>query len=174
MTIRLPYLILCVFYLMIFANVACADPPLKEFGESWEHAADDIQIGGWKGIGERIANPLKDAVRGIRLPDSTVQPFEDIFARNRYEIERIISENPFLVWESLDLALDAIPSLREIRQNGGMLQLSSRLYARAMKLLDQCDALASPAFSKDLHTARSLVDARVTQQMNNQVIIDLN
>lgn len=116
----------------------------------------------------------EEVFSSIRVPPALSGEFLEMYNRHRLEIDRMVADNPFLIWESLDIALDSLPALRAMNQNGGMLYLDKRTYSRAMGLIDQCEALASPKLGIDLERAKRLLLNRTSETDSGEIVIDLS
>ncbi|MFP5213051.1 MAG: hypothetical protein ACLGPL_06690 [Acidobacteriota bacterium] len=117
---------------------------------------------------------ISGLVGDVRIPPATSDYFNGLYRRNKPEIRQLIDDNPTMVWESLNLVLEALPALKAVGQNGGVLRLSSRLYQKTDRLFAQYEALASPKLSSDMGKARRYIESRVKENRNGLVAVDLN
>jgi len=99
---------------------------------------------------------------------------DQLYHRHRSEFTRLIQDNPQLVWDALDIVVDALPALRAIPQNGGQLYLDRSVYARASDLVDRCEGLSTPELARDLKKLRLLVEMKTKSADSERVRIDLN
>jgi hypothetical protein len=99
---------------------------------------------------------------------------DQLYHRHRSEFTRLIQNNPQLVWDALDIVLDALPALRAMPQNGGQLYLDRNIYARASDLVDRCEGLSTPELARDLKKLRLLVEMKIKSADSERVRIDLN
>ena len=129
---------------------------------------------------DRSVRPVKDEnaieglLGGIAVPDAAAQLFNGIYTRHGIEIGRILSDNPRMVWDTLDLLLDLLPALRALPATGGRLTVNSGDYDRAAALLQRFTALSSSGLARDLGRTREWIDRRVTQGDAGKLVIDLN
>jgi len=110
----------------------------------------------------------------IAVPEKAGQMFDDLYYRNETEIYRILNENLLLLWQTICLVADALPTLRLMTAQGGKFHLDAPTYSRANDLYEVFRGLAGPQLAADLQKARSYVDRRTKQKGSGQVLIDLN
>ena len=98
---------------------------------------------------------------------------DQLYRRHRSEFTRLIQDNPQLVWDALDIVLDALPALRAVPQNGGQLYLDRNIYTRASDLVDRCEGLSTPELARDLKKLKLLVEMKIKSADSDRVRIDL-
>lgn len=98
---------------------------------------------------------------------------DQLYRRHRSELTRLIQDNPQLVWDALDIVLDALPALRAVPKNEGQLYLDRNIYARASDLVDRCEGLSTPELARDLKKLRLLVEMKIKSADSERVRIDL-
>jgi hypothetical protein len=118
--------------------------------------------------------PPRELLRDIHIPRNTAVYFDGIYARHQKEIQKIINENPEMIWPAVDLFLDALPALRDVSKNSGKLLVDCRVYDKANQLLAQCETKASVGFGDDLKKVRAFVEKRSKRLEGKKVSIDLN
>jgi hypothetical protein len=111
---------------------------------------------------------------GIRIHSPLGDEFNELYSRNQTEIYGIVDRNPMIVWETVEIALDLMPALRSVDQNGGKLCVDKQLYSKATDFFWKCKSLASPQLAGDLMKAKTLVERRTTELNARQLLIDLN
>lgn len=117
---------------------------------------------------------LGDLLGTIAIPEKAGEIFNDLYYRNETEIYRILNENPFILWQTIGLVADALPSLRLMAAQGGKLHLDAPTYSRANNLYEEFRGLAGPQLTADLEKAKSYVDRRTKEKGSGEVLIDLN
>ena len=111
---------------------------------------------------------------GVRIHSPLGDEFNELYSRNQTEIHGIVDRNPTIIWETVEIALDLLPALRSVDQNGGKLCVNKQLYAKATDFFWRCKSLASPQLAGDLMKAKTLVESRTTELNAQQLLIDLN
>ena len=124
--------------------------------------------------GEVVVRHPGDLMREIHIPRATEAFFNGIYARRHKEIQKLIDENPEMIWPAIDIFLDALPGLRSIPQNGGKLLVDGRVYEKAEQLLARCEKKASPEFGDDLKKMRTFIEKRTKHIEGKRIAIDLN
>ncbi|MEN6483564.1 MAG: hypothetical protein ABFD98_01670 [Syntrophobacteraceae bacterium] len=117
---------------------------------------------------------LADLLGGIAIPSATANVFNGIYARHGRELTSILSDNPAIVWDTLDILLDVLPGLRAVPANGGRLFVTRAEYDRAAILLQRFMALSSDGLAEDLGKARAMIDRRLKETGEGKIVIDLN
>lgn len=117
---------------------------------------------------------IVDLLSQIRVPDRTSRTFSDLFMKHQAELDRLVRENPWVMWDSLGVVLDALPAFRELPQNGGRLFIDKRVYARAADLMGRLENISSPQLSRDLRLSEKYVEDRMRESGPNTLEIDLN
>jgi hypothetical protein len=117
---------------------------------------------------------LENVLNGLSIPRQTGEEFNRILLRNRTEMEAVLSENPFLIWDTMSVVLSAMPYLKEIEQNGGRLYLDRDTYSSTVNLLEKYQAVASPKLAADLQLLRTMFDRRIKTMDSEGLWIDLN
>jgi hypothetical protein len=120
------------------------------------------------------ATVIGDLLGEITVPNEAAILFNDLYYRNKAEVFRILNNNPYLVWETLGVVVEALPALRLIGDQDGKLYLDRATYARARSLFDHYHGLASPQLAADLDKTRSYVDSRTEEKDSGDVVIHLN
>jgi len=117
---------------------------------------------------------ILDQLGQIRIPDQTRRTFTELYARHQEELDRIMSENPVLLWDSLDVVLDALPALRQVPRDEGRLHIHKRVYDKVAHLMERIVSLSGPQLSQDLRQSRKYVEDRMTETGPDTLEIDLN
>jgi hypothetical protein len=117
---------------------------------------------------------VENVLSGLYIPRQTGEEFNGILLRNRSEMEAVLSENPFLVWDTMSIILSAMPYLKEIEQNGGRLYLDRDTYSSTVNLLEKYQAVASPKLAADLQLLKTMFDRRIKTMDSEGMWIDLN
>jgi hypothetical protein len=117
---------------------------------------------------------IGDLLGEITVPSEAAGFFNDFYNRNKTEVLRIFSDNPYLIWETLGVVVDALPSLRTIADQDGRLYLDGATYARANTLFERYRGLASSQLAADLDRTKSYVDSRTEGTDSGGRVIDLN
>jgi hypothetical protein len=117
---------------------------------------------------------VENVLSGLYLPRQTGEEFNGILLRNRPEMEAIVSENPFLVWDTMTIIVGAMPYLKEVEHNGGRLYLDRDTYSNTVNLLIKYQAVASPKFAADLQLLKEMFDGRIKSLDTEGLWIDLN
>ena len=126
------------------------------------------------GLSQYGQDLLKSLVGDVPIPKATVQSFSVLFERHRQELERLANAHQDLVWETLEVVIEFLPSLKTMDANGGQVRVNRKTYAKASGLLEKCERLASPELAQDLRTAKVLVDSRLKEGDQESLIINLN
>jgi hypothetical protein len=116
---------------------------------------------------------LQSLVGDIPIPKATVQSFSVLFDRHRLELKQLVDAHQDLVWETLNVVIEFLPSLKTVAANGGQLRVNRKTYAKATSLLERCELLASPELAQDLREAKTLVDSRLKEGDQEDLIINL-
>lgn len=124
--------------------------------------------------GDRPGNGLADLLGGIAIPSGTAAVFNGIYVRHGRELTSILSDNPVIIWDTLDILLDILPGLRAVPANGGRLFVTRAEYDRAAILLQKFMALSSDGLAEDLEKARTMIDRRLKETGEGKIVIDLN
>lgn len=117
---------------------------------------------------------VENLLSGLYIPRRAGEEFSGILLRNRPELEAIVRENSFLIWDTMGMVVSAMPYIKEIEQNGGKLYLDRDTYSRAVNLLEQYQAVASPKLGADLQLLRKMFDARIKSLDSEGMWVDLN
>ncbi len=117
-----------------------------------------------------VGNLLSD----VQVPQRTSRTFIDLYFKHKDEIDRIFSENPFIIWESMGLVSDALPALKSVPGNGGRLYIDKGLFSKANDLFAEFEGLSSPALSHDLRQTWDYLQNRITPTPSGVLEIDLN
>ena len=110
---------------------------------------------------------------GIEIQSPIGDEFAQVYHRHKAEIHQIVNQNPFLVWETVDLIVEVLPALRSVRPDDGKLYVDKRTFSKADDLFARCEALASPGLANDLRKARAQVDSRITEWDSERILVDL-
>jgi hypothetical protein len=145
---------------------APAVDPGEERAETSRVRPDIGSIGGLQSIGSVLS--------GIHVPAATVDEFTTLYNRHKTEIRTIVDQHTDLVWQTLDVVVDALPALQSFDKAGGRLYLDRRVYAKANRLFDEYVRLAGSGLAKDLRKAKRSIDNRTEDWGSNQVMIDLS
>jgi hypothetical protein len=117
---------------------------------------------------------IVDLLSQIRVPDRTSRTFSDLFSKHQAELDRLVRENPWVMWDSLGVVLDALPAFRQLAENEGRLLIDRRVYARAANLMERLEILSSPQLTRDLRQSQKYVEDRMKESGPNTLEIDLN
>lgn len=147
-----------------WSNAASARSPISDAAMNAARAGLD------GGDAYELGNLLSD----VQVPQHTSKTFTDLYSKHKAEIDRILNDNPYLIWESIDVVLDALPALKSVPQNGGRLYIDKRLYSKATDLLSEIEALSSPELSHDLQQSWAFVQNRAKDSGQGAFVIDLN
>ncbi|GLI36041.1 hypothetical protein [Desulforhabdus amnigena] len=109
----------------------------------------------------------------IQVSEPTRSFLDELYKRHSSEFTRIIQDNPQLVWDAMDVVLDALPALKAMPKNGGRLYVDKNIYARASGLVDRCEDLSTPELAKDLKKLRLFVEMRIKEVDSDRIMIDL-
>jgi hypothetical protein len=124
-------------------------------------------------LGQYGQDLLKNLMGDVSIPKATVQSFSALFDRHRAELESLASAHQELVWETLEVVIEFLPSVKTMDANSGQLQVNRKTYAKASRLLERCQLLATPEFAQDLRKAKVLVESRLKEGDQENLIIDL-
>jgi hypothetical protein len=167
-------IVMSAFVLTITVPAAIAGPTRA----APSHARSGEQIGSQQVApydeGEARLNSIGSVLEGIRIGAPTMEEFRTLYNRHKREIQTIVNQHMDLVWETIDLAIDALPALRSTEKTGGRLFLDKGIYSRANRLFEKYMALAGSGLAKDLRRAKRFIDGKTEDWNSNQVMIDLN
>jgi hypothetical protein len=135
--------------------------------------SDSHQVKGHE-VGEHGVEALNSLLDGIHVGTPTVEELAVLYDRHKAEIHAIFDQHLDLVWETMDVIVEALPALRSVDKAGGRLYLDKRTYSKANRIFEQYVALAGSGLAKDLRKAREQFDVRTENWGSNQVMIDLN
>jgi hypothetical protein len=124
-------------------------------------------------LGQYGQDLLKSLMGDVVIPKATVQSFSALFDRHRAELESLASAHQELVWETLEVVIEFLPSAKTMDANSGQLRVNRKTYAKASRLLERCQLLATPEFAQDLRKAKALVESRLKEGDQENLIIDL-
>jgi hypothetical protein len=136
--------------------------------QSNSHRVEDYEVG------EHGVEALNSLLDGIHVGTPTVEELAVLYDRHKAEIHAIFDQHLDLVWETMDVIVEALPALRSVDKAGGRLYLDKRTYSKANRIFEQYVALAGSGLAKDLRKAREQFDVRTENWGSNQVMIDLN
>lgn len=117
---------------------------------------------------------MENLVEGLDVPPAALSSFEALYQRHKVEIDDFVQDNPYLLWESLDVLLDALPGLKRVGETGGRLYVPRRTYARASQLVDDVASKLSGPLARDLTRMKNLVHGLFQEGESGEMMIDLN
>ncbi|HOV87117.1 MAG TPA: hypothetical protein PLM79_12195 [Syntrophobacteraceae bacterium] len=110
----------------------------------------------------------------IRVPDRTAREFTQLYLNHRQELLRILSDRPALIWQTLELVLEALPALKAVEEREGRIYLDKKLYRKVDSFLGTFEQYCSLELASDLRKIQRFVLDRMEEIPNDQVVIDLN
>ncbi|GEM_PF-3373913 len=123
------------------------------------------------GYAEKVIGEL---LHDIRVPGQVSDIMSTLYTKHRSEIVRIINGNPQVVWSTVELVFEALPALRNIRENDGAVIVDKEVYSKAEGVLDQYRSLASCGLAKDLDGLKRYVESRALPMDSGKIKVDLN
>lgn len=125
------------------------------------------------GLGQYGQDVLSGLVGDIQIPKETIQSFSVLFERHKPELERLANAHQDLIWRTMDVVIEVLPSFRTKEAQEGKVRISRNTYAKASNLLEKCESLASLELARDLRKAKALFDSMVKGNDQESLIIDL-
>jgi hypothetical protein len=125
-------------------------------------------------LGQVGGNLLKSLMSDVPVPKATAHSFSVLFGRHRAELERLGNVHQDLIWESLAIVIELMPSIKTMDADGSRLRVNRKTYEKVSSLMGRCEGLASPELARDLRKAKNLVESRMTEGDQDSLIIDLN
>lgn len=113
-------------------------------------------------------------LEGVPSSGPVCHEFIRIYEKHKGEIEKILNENPLLIWKTLEVLLKASPALHTIEENGGKLYLDKKVFLSALALLEAYKETAGPPLARAIGRAKKMVKGRAKDTDTEQVVIDLN
>ena len=147
--------------------------PATERGSVERGGASARGVGG-EGATRFAESLMENLVEGLDVPPAALSSFEALYQRHKTEIDRFVQDNPHVLWESLDVLLDALPGLKRVGEMGGMLYVPRRTYARASQLVDDVASKLSAPLARDLSRIKNLVQGLFQEGDGGEMMIDLN
>ncbi len=159
---------------LIILNLSM-DIPLKSVAVAAEGLKDQVYRVQWGSGDEGDGQGLVpgDLLGDIQVSEPTRSFLDGLYKRHRFEFARIIQDNPQLVWDTMDVVLDALPALRAMSKNGGRLYVDKNIYARASGIVDRCEGFATQELARDLRKLRLFVEMRSKEVDSDRIMIDL-
>jgi hypothetical protein len=115
---------------------------------------------------------LKSLLGDVPIPKATGQSFTLLFDRHRSELESLGRTHQELIWETIEVVMEFLPSVKTLEVNGGQLRVNRKTYAKASRLLERCELLVTPGFAQDLRKAKAMVESRLREGDADSLIID--
>ena len=116
---------------------------------------------------------LSGLVGDIQIPKATMDSFSVLFKRHEPELERLANAHQELIWGTMAVVIEALPSFKTKEAQGGKVRISRNTYAKASDLLEKCESLSSPQLARDLRKAKALFDGMVKESDQESLTIDL-
>lgn len=124
-------------------------------------------------LGQIGQDLLRNLMGDVPIPKATAQRFSVLFERHKAELESLANAHQNLIWETLQVVIELLPSLKTVDTHDAQLRVSRRTYDKVASLMERCEQLATPEFAHDLRKAKTLVESRLKEGDQESLIIDL-
>jgi len=156
------------------AVASSAGPRSAMESEGSEKGRASVRGEGGEGAVRLAETLMESLVEGVEVPVAALSLFEALYQRHKREIEQFIQDNPYVLWESLDVLADSLPGLKKLGEMEGRLYIPERAFAKASRLVDDIASKLSAPLSRDLTRTRNLVQSLFQESEDGQMMIDLN